>query len=254
LQTNESETTIEINFAVMKFKHTVKKSSQPQPQPQPQSQALSENAQAQSPGGARKPLHSTTIAILTLAGLWLILGGAGIAMNAFGSINSEPPKLLMGMILTPSLFILLAYGVSKGFRRWVGGLDLALLTVMHATRTIGFAFIVMWYYGSVTAVFAFAAGLGDIAVAVMAPFVALALARKTPGALKLAKRLHMAGTFDFFVAVALGASSLGVPAAQMGQIDQINIFPLGIIPAMGVPILLAIHVLAFLNLRTARLT
>ena len=31
LQTNESETTIEINFAVMKFKHTVKKSSKPQP-------------------------------------------------------------------------------------------------------------------------------------------------------------------------------------------------------------------------------
>jgi phage regulator Rha-like protein len=29
LQTNESETTIEINFAVMKFKHTVKKSSKP---------------------------------------------------------------------------------------------------------------------------------------------------------------------------------------------------------------------------------
>jgi len=29
LQTNESETTIEINFAVMKFKHTVKKSPKP---------------------------------------------------------------------------------------------------------------------------------------------------------------------------------------------------------------------------------
>ena len=29
LQINESETTIEINFAVMKFKHTVKKSSKP---------------------------------------------------------------------------------------------------------------------------------------------------------------------------------------------------------------------------------
>ena len=27
LQTNESETTIEINFAVMKFKHTIKKTS-----------------------------------------------------------------------------------------------------------------------------------------------------------------------------------------------------------------------------------
>ncbi|PHS24769.1 MAG: hypothetical protein COA85_07725 [Robiginitomaculum sp.] len=225
-----------------------------QSQSQTQSQTLSENAQAQSSGDARKPLHSTTIFMLTLAGLWLILGGAGIAMNAFGTINSEPPKLLMGMILTPSLFILLAYGLSKAFRRWVAGLDLALLTVMHATRTIGFAFIVMWYYGTVTAVFAFAAGLGDIAVAVMAPFVALALARKTPGALKLAKRLHMAGTFDFFVAVALGASSLGVPVAQMNQIDQINIFPLGIIPAMGVPFLLAIHMLAFLNLRTARLT
>jgi len=29
LQTNESETTIEINFAVMKFKHTVKKTIKP---------------------------------------------------------------------------------------------------------------------------------------------------------------------------------------------------------------------------------
>ena len=228
--------------------------AQTQTQAQPQAQTFYENAQGQSPGGAGKPLHSTTIFMLALAGLWLILGGAGIAMNVFGAINSEPPKLLMGTIITPSLFILLAYGVSKAFRRWVAGLDLALLTVMHATRTIGFAFIVMWYYGTVTAIFAFAAGLGDIAVAVMAPFVALALARKTPGALKLAKRLHIAGTIDFFVAVALGASALGVPAAQMGQIDQINIFPLGIIPAMGVPILLATHVLAFLNLRTARLT
>ncbi|MDQ7019233.1 MAG: hypothetical protein Q9M33_08705 [Robiginitomaculum sp.] len=174
-----------------------------------------------------------------------------MALNAYGAPNSEPPKLLMGMIITPSIFILLSYGISKRFRDWVAGLDLALLTIMHAMRTIGFAFIVMWYYGTVTAIFAFSAGLGDIAVAIMAPFVALALARNKPGALMQAKRLHVVGTLDFFIAVALGASSLGVPADQMGQIDQINIFPLAIIPAMGVPILLALHVLAFLRLRTA---
>jgi hypothetical protein len=31
LQTNESETTIEINFAVMKFKHTIKKTKKESP-------------------------------------------------------------------------------------------------------------------------------------------------------------------------------------------------------------------------------
>ena len=223
-----------------------------------QSQTLTGNGQAQSPGDAsaqwHQPLHPITKFMLVLAGLWLIVGGLGVALNAYGAPNSEPPRLLMGTIMAPTFFILLSYGLSKGFRDWVAGLDRALLTVMHATRTIGFAFIVMWYYGTVTAVFAFSAGLGDIIVAVLAPFVALAVARNKPGALKLATRLHIAGMLDFFIAAGLGASALGVPADQMGQIDQINIFPLAIIPAMGVPILMALHVLAFLRLRTARLT
>ncbi len=219
-----------------------------------QTQALADNEAGSSNTQSHQSLHPITKIMLGLAGLWLGVGALGVALNVYGAPNSEPPRLLIATIITPTFIILLFYGLSKRFRDWVAGLDLALLTVMHATRTIGFAFIVMWYYGTVTAVFAFSAGLGDIAVAVMAPFVALALARNKPGALKQATRLHLAGMLDFFIAAGLGASALGVPADQMNQIDQINIFPLVIIPAMGVPILMALHVLAFLRLRTAHLT
>jgi hypothetical protein len=219
-----------------------------------QSPILTKAAPVPAPDDKRTSLHPITLRMLVLAGLWLVLGGVGIALNAYSAPNSEPPKLLIGTIMAPSLLIVLFYTVSKAFRNWVAGLDLALLTALHTTRTIGFAFIVMWYYGTVTAIFAFAAGLGDIAVALIAPFVALAVARNQPGALKLVARLHLAGMLDFFIAAGLGASALGVPADQMGQIDQINLFPLVIIPAMAVPILMALHVLVFLNLRTARLT
>ncbi len=190
--------------------------------------------------------------MLGLAALWAVLGVTGVALNLYAAPNDTPPRPLLMTILTPAAFVLLLYGLSNAFRRWVAALDMALLTALHGVRTIGFAFIVMWYYGTVSPVFAFPAALGDMAVALMAPFAALALARCRPGAVKQARAVHLAGLADFAIAVVLGASSLGVPASQMHQIDPINVFPLALIPAVGVPFLLASHVLALLHWRSAK--
>jgi hypothetical protein len=61
-------------------------------------------------------------------------------------------------------------------RTYVEAQDLALLTALQGWRVIGSIFLVLWAYGQLPAVFALPAGLGDVAVGLVAPFAAIAVA------------------------------------------------------------------------------
>ena len=59
-------------------------------------------------------------------------------------------------------------------------LDAATVVALQTFRIGGVFFVIAWLRGSLPAGFALPAGLGDIAVGITAPFVAAAIARRTP--------------------------------------------------------------------------
>ncbi len=193
-----------------------------------------------------------TKAALAFAAFWfagaVALGAAGV----FETRIDEPPLALIGAVLAPTALFAVAFAVAPSVRAWTRSLDLALLTLPHAWRTVGFVFLVMWFVGVLPGAFAAPAGFGDLAIAVAAPFVAAALILKWSGAIRAAAWLHVLGVADFAIAVAAGVSGVGGAKDTLALTDPMTAFPLVLIPAAAVPLLLATHVMALVRIGCGR--
>jgi len=75
----------------------------------------------------------------------------------------------------PILGFFFLYATQERFRRYVLSLDLRFLTIVHACRTVGFAFVLLHMRDALPGLFAWPAGLRDIAVAITAPGILFAL-------------------------------------------------------------------------------
>ncbi|MEV6242136.1 hypothetical protein [Lentzea sp. NPDC051838] len=175
-----------------------------------------------------------------IAVLWFVAVFVAGALGWFETGGAEPPIVLGIAAGLPPLVVAAGLLWSPGFRRWVDTRDHGLLISLQGWRIAGFVFLVLWAEGLLPAGFAVAAGLGDVAIAVAAPFVAKYAPRG-----KIFLTWTVLGILDLVNAVALGiAHGLTDPAmAIMGRL------PLVLIPTFGVPFLLVVHVL---SLRTVK--
>jgi hypothetical protein len=80
--------------------------------------------------------------------------------------------------------------------------SLARLTLPHTLRVVGVLFLMVMALGHLPALFALPAGLGDIAVGLIAPSVARRLT--TDGDHRGAVRFHLLGLLDLVVAITIG--------------------------------------------------
>jgi hypothetical protein len=100
--------------------------------------------------------------------------------------------------------------------------------------------------------FAWPAGLGDIAIGVTAPWVALALFRdRTAIGSRWFAAWNVLGILDLFVAVGLGALSAGFVPSLASEITTAPMaqLPLVLIPAYLVPLFLTMHFAALAQAR-----
>src|SRR5262249_48315467 len=118
--------------------------------------------------------------IIVLLALWLacvlVLGATGRFVTPPGA---APLPIGLGVV-APLLAFLAAFRGSASFRTLVRTADLPLLTALQAWRFAGFGFLSLYAYGVLPGDFIWSAGLGDIAIGLTAPWVALALVRR-PG-------------------------------------------------------------------------
>ena len=173
---------------------------------------------------------------------------AAAAIGTTGALTTGPgpvfrPVLLA--ILVPVTGLGIAYAALPRFRRWALGLDLRMLTLFQAWRVIGFGFLPLYAYGVLPGLFAWPAGLGDLAVGLAAPFVAARLARD-PG--YAASRgflfFHLAGLIDFAAAAGTAMLASGAfPAIHAGLPSSapMEVWPLFLFPGFGVPLFIALH-------------
>jgi hypothetical protein len=130
--------------------------------------------------------------------------------------------------------------------------DLPVMAGIQAWRFGGLGFIALYAYGVLPGLFAWPAGLGDMAIGVTAPLVILALRRQPAFAAGRFFRVwNLLGILDLVVAVGLGALSavLGI-----GISAEITTFPMGkmplvLVPTFLVPLFFMLHLASLLQAR-----
>lgn len=178
------------------------------------------------------------------------LGAAGSFVSSPGT---PPLSVLLGVTLPLAVFFA-AYQGSRAFRALVLAADLRLLTALQAWRAGGLGFLALYVHGLLPGVFALPAGLGDIAIGVTAPWIALALIRDRAFAGSRGFVLwNVLGILDLVVAVGTGALSTGFLAGLTGGITTAPMgqLPLVLIPAYFVPLFVMLHAAALLQARRA---
>jgi hypothetical protein len=152
----------------------------------------------------------------------------------------------------PLVAFFAAYFGWNAFREFILGADLRLAASMQAWRFAGFGFLSLYAHGVLPGLFAFPAGLGDMAVAVNAPWIVLGLIRRRSFATSRSYVMwNILGILDLVVAVSLGTICSGFLPGLTGNVttSAMSQLPLVLIPAYFVPIFIMLH---FTGLSQAR--
>ena len=135
------------------------------------------------------------------------------AQGAFVRSPETPPLPILFGFLVPLLVSAVWYWGSSKFRKTVLGADLRLLTAIQAWRAGGLGFLALSANGVLPGLFAWPAGLGDIAIGVTAPWVALALVQNPRFVRsRFFAVWNLLGILDLVVAVSMGALERGIRA------------------------------------------
>ena len=191
------------------------------------------------------------IAFLALA-LWLgvvfLLGTQG----AFAGRTDSPPLAIFFGVAVPLLVFLTAYFRWDAFRNFILGADLPLLAAVQAWRCAGFGFLSLYSHAILPGLFAFPAGLGDMAIGISAPWIALRLVRAPLYA--RSRRFvvwNILGILDLLIAVSMGTLCSGFFHGFVGNITTAPMaqLPLVLIPAYLVPLFLMLHFTSLVQAR-----
>lgn len=193
---------------------------------------------------------------------WLVLGAILLAWGALIIALAEggafrqglglPPLRLMAAVVVPVLLGALVWTLSPGLRAWTASWDLAALVAMQSFRVAGVVFLFFWWIGTLPTIFAWVAGLGDIAVGILAIPVTLAVARQSAGWQGGVRRLTFFGILDFGVVLSLGMLSQdGNPLHLAGEPAPaaMQMLPLILIPGWLVPMFILLLLLQWQRLR-----
>jgi hypothetical protein len=183
----------------------------------------------------------------------LAWGTLSVLISARGLYYNAPDQLpitLMTAVALPPILFGFAYRLSADLRNYVLGLDLTFLTALQGWRIIGAMFLVLMGYRLVPETFAWPAGVGDMIVGIYAPFVVLALVRKSPSWRSHVILLNILGLLDFVGAIGTGVLTGNNPLAVFHEDVSTDLFlhlPLSIIPTFAVPAWIILHIISLLQ-------
>ena len=206
--------------------------------------------------GHRTESHSSiTMIVVGALAIWLALVFVLGVRGSFVRPPGSPPLPILFAVTAPSLVFAGAFLWVRAFRDVVLSLDLRLVTGIQAWRFAGLGFLALYTYGILPGVFAWPAGLGDIAIGLTAPWMVLALLRLPAFAGgTIFKSWNLSGIADLIVAVGTGALVSGLAPGSAGEITTAPMarMPLVLIPAFLVPISAMLHLTALLQAREQR--
>ena len=199
--------------------------------------------------GVEKRVKAIVGAVLLL---WLVLTVILGSNDAFIRAPGALPLPILTGLLTPILVFLVAFWTVGSFRDFVMSIDLPVMAGIQAWRFGGLGFIALYAYGILPGLFAWPAGLGDMAIGITAPLVIFALRRQPAFAAgRLFQVWNLLGILDLIVAVGLGATSavLGIGISAEITTFPMGVMPLVLVPTFLVPLFLMLHLASLLQAR-----
>ena len=208
---------------------------------------ITERGNPQTAPGVRPVV--TAIVILWFVGV--------VAAHYAGLLRAPPGSLPIPFAIAvaiPLAIFFAAYRAIPRFRAAVLGVDIGLVTSFQAWRVAGFVFLPLLAFGHLPGLFAWPAGLGDVAVGLAAPLVVWRVVRDasfaTTGAFAT---FHWLGILDVVVALGTFTFASGfIPGLTNPTTAAIAEMPLSLIPGFLVPAFAILHAVALLKARALR--
>ena len=198
------------------------------------------------------PVSSTGAFVAAFFLAWLALIFVVGARGGFVAPPGAPPLgLLIGLVAPLGLF-LLGYRTIPQLREFILAADLRIIVGMQAWRWAGFGFLTLYFYGVLPGIFAWPAGLGDMAIGVTAPLVLATLLRRPDfAASKSFVAWNLSGILDLTVAVSIGALVPLLAPNFYGAVTTAPMtrLPLVLVPTFLVPTFLILHLTALFQAR-----
>jgi hypothetical protein len=209
--------------------------------------ALPQNVESQ-PNGRGGVRPAVWIALTA----WLVLVVSFGAAGAFVGPPGTPPLPIAIGVAAPLVFFFAWLRLSQSFREFVLSLDLRVIAGIQAWRWAGLGFLSLYAHKVLPAVFAFPAGLGDMAIGITAPWIILALVRQPDFAAgRTFIRWNVLGILDLLIAISIGTVSALFATGAPGEISTAPMasLPLLLVPAFLVPLFLMLHAAALMQSR-----
>jgi hypothetical protein len=206
------------------------------------------------PGAPLSTPARAGVAVLLVA--WFAIAAYG---GWTGLFTAGPDSLFRPILLTvavPVLAFLALYWGSARFRAFILSRNPHTVARVQMWRVLGFAFLPLYAYGVLPGLFAWPAGLGDVAIGLGTPLVLAALARD-PG-FAASRRFvvwNLLGLLDFVAAASTAMLSSGaIPALISDGVTSAAMedWPLNMFPAFGVPLFVFAHLTALFQARALR--
>lgn len=195
---------------------------------------------------------SVTLVVAAGLAIWLVLVVLLGAGGAFVRPPGAPPLPILIGALAPLIAFLAAFWVVRAFRDFVLAVNLRLVTGIQAWRFAGLGFLGLYAHGLLPGLFAWPAGLGDIAIGVTAPWVVLALIRRPRFAASQPFVVwNLLGVLDLVVALGTGVLGSGIAVGLAGEVTTgpMAQLPLVLVPGYLVPFFIMLHLAALVQAR-----
>jgi hypothetical protein len=185
-----------------------------------------------------------------LVGLLIVVWFSAVlsasALHLFENTSAIPAIPFLLAAVTPIILFLLWFSISSGFRQFTLALNVRSLTLLQTWRINGFIFLLLYAFGRLPAIFAFPAGLGDMAVGATAPWAARNLT--TPTRRSGFILWQVLGMADLVVAVTLGATARLITPADI-TMSTMTMLPMSLVPTFLVPLLMILHIISIAQAR-----
>ncbi len=195
------------------------------------------------PAAGSNPGAIIAVVLAAWLALVLFLGANGLLATRAGT----PPLPLVAAVAVPLIVFFVAFRTSRTFRDFLMAADLRLVTAIEAWRFAGLGFLALYAHGILPGVFAWPAGLGDMATAAAAPWMMLSLIRRPDFVRSRSFRVwNLLGMLDLVIAIGIGGLVSALASDASGEITTAPMaqLPLVLIPAFLVPGFLMLHITA----------